>query len=258
MAFSVCIAAATMAATSSCITKEAPNPSSDENKDTQGQSGYLTGKVLNPNGMPLSKATIYIENTVIKNRGAETTTSANGSYKIAMVAGLGQWVARGFILKEYNNRVYKILLDPENADSFTQEEKPVRNFRWKLQGRLPDLSLNLYYGGSAELLKDPNEEGLQDTENIEFTFQPDGPIIDGSQGKTLKLKGGVAGSNNRNRLNDIPIGRYKVSAVYLPTGKALKVKDAWADGNYQSTMIAEFYGTEASYRANQMGIAFAQ
>ncbi|RFS17799.1 carboxypeptidase-like regulatory domain-containing protein [Emticicia sp. C21] len=222
------------------------------------QSGYLIGKVTDPSGKPLSKATIYTNNTVIKDRGAETTSAGDGSYKIAMVAGLGQWIAKGYILKQYNGRVYKLLLDPENDDSFTQEEKPVRNFQWKLQGHVPDLSLNLYYGGSAELYKDPNVEDMNDTENVEFTFQPDGALIDGSQGKTLKLRGGKAGTQNRNRLVDIPIGRYKVSAVYLPTGKALKVKDAWNDDPYASSAIIEFHGTEESYRANQMGIGFRE
>lgn len=242
--------------TSSCVQsggKIAPNPDSGN-----GQSGYLIGKVTDPSGKPLSKATIYTDNTVFKGRGAETTSSADGSYKIAMVAGLGQWVAKGYILKQYNGRVYKLLLDPENDDSFTQEEKPVRNFQWKLQGHIPDLSLNLFYGGSAELYKDPNEENMNDTENVEFTFQPEGALIDGSTGKTLKLRGGKVGTQNRNRLVDIPIGRYKITAVYLPTGKALKVKDAWNDDAYASSAVIEFHGTEESYRANQMGIAYKQ
>lgn len=223
-----------------------------------GKSGYLIGRVTDPSGKPLSKATVFINNTVIKDRSAETTSATDGSYKIAMVAGLGQWIAKGYIFKQYNGRVYKLLLDPQNDDSFTQEEKPVRNFQWKLQGHVPDLSLNLYYGGSAELYKDPNEENMNDTENVEFTFQPEGTLIDGSAGKTLKLRGGKAGTQNSNRLVDIPIGRYKVTAVYLPTGKALKVKDAWNDDSYASSAIVEFHGTEESYRANQMGIGFRE
>jgi hypothetical protein len=244
------------ASTASCTTPDNnPSPYPGTGK---GQAGYLIGKVTDPSGKPLSKATVYINNTVIKDRSAETSSSADGSYKIAMVAGLGQWVAKGYILKPYNGRVYKLLLDPENDESFTQEEKPVRNFQWKLQGHIPDLSLNQYYGGSAELYKDPNVEDMNDTENVEFTFIPDGALIDGSQGKTLKLRGGKAGTQNRNRLVDIPLGRYRVSAVYLPTGKALKVKDAWNDDPYTSSAIIEFHGTEESYRANQMGIGYRE
>lgn len=244
------------ASTASCTTPD-NNPSPDPGTG-KGQAGYLIGKVTDPSGKPLSKATVYINNTVIKDRSAETSSSADGSYKIAMVAGLGQWLAKGYILKPYNGRVYKLLLDPENDDSFTQEEKPVRNFQWKLQGHVPDLGLNQYYGGSAELYKDPNVEDMNDTENVEFTLTPDDALIDGSQGKILKLRGGKAGTQNRNRLVDIPIGRYKVSAVYLPTGKALKVKDAWNDDPYASSAIIEFHGTEESYRANQMGIGYRE
>jgi len=245
------------ASTASCTTPEGADPSPDPGNGT-GQAGYLIGKVSDPSGKPLSKATVYINNTVIKDRSAETSSAADGTYKIAMVAGLGQWIAKGFILKQYNGRVYKLLLDPSNDDSFSAEEKPVRNFQWKLQGHVPDLSLNQYYGGSAELYKDPNEIEIDDTENVEFTFTPEGALIDGSQGKTLKLRGGKAGTQNRNRLIDIPIGRYKITAVYLTTGKALKVKDAWNDDPYANSAIIDFHGTEESYRANEMGIAYRQ
>ncbi|TLV03727.1 carboxypeptidase-like regulatory domain-containing protein [Dyadobacter luticola] len=236
----------------SCETKDDMQPGGG---DGAGKSGYLVGKVTDQNGQGVAGATIYTANTVFKDRGAEVTSSSNGAYKIAMVEGLGQWIAKAYTLAEYNGRVYKMPLHPENSDSFTAEEKPVRNFEWRIQGHMPDKGLNLYYGGSAELYRDLNSN-LYDSENVEFTFTPVGPLIDGSAGKTLKLSGGKSGSNNYNRIDDIPIGRYKVSAIYKPTGETLGVRDAWNDYDYYTTITVDFMGTENSYRANQMGIGF--
>ncbi|KAA0989166.1 carboxypeptidase-like regulatory domain-containing protein [Dyadobacter aurulentus] len=233
-----------------CTTDDVPPES-----EPKGQPGFVTGVVTGPDGKPLSKATIHSEHTVLIGRGAEARSGSDGTYRIALVEGLGHWIVRGYILKEYNDRVYKILLDPENQDSFSEKDKPVRNFQWKLQGHIPDQSLNQFYGGTAELQRDPNSD-LNDTENVVFTFQPDGPLIDGSQGKTLQLKGGKRGTQNHNFIHDIPIGRYKVTAIYQPTGQQLLVTDSWNDGEYRESATIEFFGTEASYRANQMGIGF--
>ncbi|MFN8346395.1 MAG: carboxypeptidase-like regulatory domain-containing protein [Spirosomataceae bacterium] len=219
-----------------------------------GKSGYLVGKVTDPQGKPLARATVYTDNTVIKGRGAEVTTASDGTYQVQIPKDLGQWVAKGYLLKQYNDRVYKILLDPENPNSFTAEENPVRHFQWKLTGHLPDLSLDLYYGGTAELFRDPNAVGLPDTDNIEFTFTPVGSLIDGSSGKTLKLQ---ATKQDKNFLKDIPMGRYKITAVYKPTGEPLLVADARGDDfNYQPTVTLDFWGTESYSRANRMGIGF--
>ncbi|SDF73045.1 hypothetical protein SAMN04487996_11246 [Dyadobacter soli] len=219
-----------------------------------GKGGYLVGKVVDQQGKGVAGATVFTENTVFKGRGAEVTTKADGSYQMAVVEGLGQWIVDAYTLVEYNGRVYKMRLHPENTESFSVEEKPVRNFEWKIQGRLPDKSLNLYYGGSAELYADPNSEIR--SEDVEFTFRPDGPLIDGASGKVLKLSGGKSGSNNHNRIDDIPIGRYRVTAVHKLSGQPLRVGDAWDGDDYYESVTMEFKGTEASYRANQMGLAF--
>jgi hypothetical protein len=229
-------------------------PDGEPTPDKTGKSGYLVGKVTDPQGKPLARATIYTDNTLFKGRGAEVTTASDGTYQIQIPKDLGQWVSKGYILKQYNDRVYKMALAPENPDSFTAEEKPIRNFQWKLTGHVPDLSLDLYYGGTAELFRDPNVEGLQDSENIEFTFTPVGSLIDGSTGKTLKLQ---ASKRNRNFIKDIPMGRYTISAHYKPTGEQILVADAWGDEiKYGPSVTLDFIGTESYSRSNTMGIGF--
>ncbi|GAB3331114.1 hypothetical protein GCM10027299_36640 [Larkinella ripae] len=233
-----------------------PEPGPDPGEPstgTKGQSGYLTGHVIDPQGKPLPRATVYIDNTVIKGHGAEVNTGSDGNYKMQLVKDLGQWIARGFILKQYNDRVYKIQLEPENPDSFAENEKPVRNFQWRLTGHVPDLSLDLYYGGTAELHRDPNAYELE-INKIEFTFKPVGPLIDGSTGKTLKLQ---TRKTYDDFIRDIPIGRYTVTAVYKPTGESLRLIDSFGDDyNYQESVTLDFLGRESAVRSNTMGIGF--
>ncbi len=241
---------------SACQPQTVPpdDPDGPIDTPTGGKAGYVIGTVTDPQGRPLAGATIYSYNTVVKDRGSEVTSNADGSYRIALVSGLGVWGAKGYLLKTYNGRVYKLPLDPENPDSFTEDEKPVRNFQWRLSGHVPDLSLDLYYGGTVELLRDANADGLRDNENIEFTFTPVGPLIDGSTGQTLKLR---AAKRYDAYLKDVPMGRYTVTAVYKPTGEALRVGDALADDMaYSPSVTVDFTGRESSYYANMMRIRF--
>ncbi len=219
-----------------------------------GKAGYLVGMVTDPQGKPLPRATVFTDNTVFKDRGAEVNTATDGTYQVQLVKDMGQWVAKGYILKAYNDRIYKINLHPENLDSFSDTEKPVRNFQWKLTGHVPDLSLDLYYGGMAELFRDPNVDDLGDNENIEFTLTPVGPLIDGSAGKVMTLR---AKKRYDSFIRDIPIGRYTVTAVHKPTGQKLRVGDAFADEiEYAPSVTLDFTGRESATRANTIGILF--
>lgn len=230
-------------------------PGTDPSNGSAGKTGYLVGKVTDPQGNPLPQATIFTDNTVFKGRGAEVNTATDGTYSIQLVKDLGQWIAKGYILKQYNDKVYKINLYPENPDSFTDLEQAVRNFRWKLTGHIPDLSLDLYYSGTPDMSRDLNANELRDNENIEFTLAPVGPLIDGSTGKILTLR---AKKRYDTYLKDIPMGRYKVTAVYKPTGETLRVCDYYndVDYTYAPSVTVDLTGRESATRANMMGIGY--
>src|SRR3546814_11710318 len=50
-------------------------------------------------------------------------------------------------------------------------------------------------------------------EDVELTLTPSGPLIDGSEGKTLVLRQGDHYWVQFGYLEDIPIGRYTVTAI---------------------------------------------
>ncbi|AKD54062.1 carboxypeptidase-like regulatory domain-containing protein [Spirosoma radiotolerans] len=248
--------ASSLVALTACQTKS-PEPGNTANTNTasMGQDGYVVGKVTDSQGKPLPRATVFIDHAVFSGDGPEVKTAADGTYRVQMTDIAGEWIAKSYLLKQYNDRIYKLWLDPENDAPFTAHEKPVRNFRWKLTGHMPDLSLDLYYGGTLELFRDLNANGLYDEENVELTLTPSGPLIDGSTGKvlTLQAKRGTYGI-----IKDIPIGRYTITAVYKPTGEPLRVCNAWDGENfdYRSSVTLDFVGNESATRFNQMGLGF--
>src|SRR5690606_33968835 len=132
--------------------------------------------------------------------------------------------AHAWLNKDYNGKTYKLYLHPDQTSGFTDEGSVV-NFTWKIKGKKSQPLVN-YYGGIILIDKIPGST-LYDSENIEFTLVPQGTLIDGSQGETIKIRHGQPGADEYGRLVDIPIGRYKISAVHLPENKPLKLRNQY-------------------------------
>lgn len=206
-------------------------------------AGYLVGQVTDSQEKPLPGATILADNTLLYNSHVETSSDAKGNYRVKTPTGSYRAIAQ--IKKSYNGKNYTLDLKPDNTAAFAGDDGAVRNFQWQLTGEDPEQS-GRYYGGEVTLDKDIMSE-LYDVENIEFTFTPVGPLIDGSTGKTLKLKSGEPHSNSYGRIPDVPIGRYRITAVHQPTGTVVQVKNK--NGTYASDGSAtlDFYGENAPW-----------
>lgn len=189
------------------------------------ESGYATGRVVDTRGNPVAGAKILLDNTVFYDSYISGSTAEDGTYRLKVHPGA--WRAYASIRKEYNGRTYALELHPDSADSF-DDNGAVRNFTWKLEGRKPDSEWG-YYGG---LVKVFNETGFYEMENVEITLEPDGPLIDGSEGRTLVLRLGDDYWRELAYLEDIPIGRYTASAVLLDGGarQPLKLRNWDGDG----------------------------
>lgn len=179
----------------------------DDNSD--GQKGFLTGTVKDSKGNPMQGITVLADNTLYYNSYRSGVTDANGKYRISLPNGT--YAAYAEFEKEFNGKLYKIKLHPDNANPFSQEGAVV-NFEWKLTGRIPGGN-GLRSGGTIMVDSDFGSEIL-DRENIEFTLTPQGTLIDGSEGNVIKMNPGQPQTDEYGRLVDIPIGRYKITAVY--------------------------------------------
>jgi len=196
-----------------------------KNAESAGETGYVSGKVANTLGQPMAGAQVYISSDVFFNSGVQTTSDAGGNYKMA-IPSINSLRAFARTLVTYNGRQYLVYLDPDHPQSFTSQDKVTCNFRWKLTGTVAGSTVpGDYYGGTVAIYADashlPFPAGdLAAQGNIEFKFEPVGPLIDGSVGQTVTAH---AGPPNYSYLYDIPIGKYKVSATYQ--GQALKIRN---------------------------------
>lgn len=130
---------------------------------------------------------------------------------------------------------------------FVPRDGVVRNFQWKLSGRVPDwdddTSESAYFGGSVSPMHggDFQDRYATQQDQIELSLTPVGPLIDGSAGKPLTktvpaLKVAL----------DIPIGTYRVKATFIgKDGKreALTVSDDRA-GSFGNEATIHFKGAD--------------
>ncbi|MFZ7095981.1 carboxypeptidase-like regulatory domain-containing protein [Luteimonas dalianensis] len=199
------------------------------------ESGYATGTVVDTRGNPIAGAKILLDNTVFYASYINGSTAEDGSYRLKVQPGA--WRAYATIRKDYNGRTYSLDLHPDSIDSF-DDSGAVRNFTWKLEGRKPDSEWG-YYGG---LVKVFNETGFYEMEDVEITLEPEGPLIDGSEGRTLVLRPGDNYWRQLAYLEDIPIGRYTASAVLMDgeSRQPLKLRDWDTEEEPAENMQLEF------------------
>ncbi|GAO42656.1 carboxypeptidase-like regulatory domain-containing protein [Flavihumibacter petaseus] len=207
----------------------------DEEKPSDAEEkGFVKGQVYDTKGNPLSQVEIVIDNTYLPNSYIQSVTDDQGKYSVSL--SFGAWMAYAILHKTYNNKEYDLYLDSDTPEGFTQEGG-VRNFHWKLSGaRKAPLTGN--YGGTI-LLTRAVGSSLFDSENIEYTLTPDGPLIDGSQGAVIVIHE-VA---NTYKLPDIPIGRYTITAVYKAPGggsEPVMLKNRYAGGAFSSGITVNF------------------
>ncbi|MGY1408266.1 MULTISPECIES: carboxypeptidase-like regulatory domain-containing protein [unclassified Luteimonas] len=200
------------------------------------ERGYATGRVVDTHGEPIAGAKVLLDNAVFYASYIDGTTRDDGSYRIKVQPGA--WKADATFRKTYNGKTYALELDPDHNDSFN-EEGVVRNFTWKLEGRTPDNEYG-YYGGFIQLSTDIGF--YEDMETIELTLTPNGPLIDGSPGKTLRLRMGDHYWVDHYQIEDVPIGRYVVTATLEGDDgpRPLKIQNWHTKGDFESAFQLDF------------------
>ncbi|WP_234734849.1 carboxypeptidase regulatory-like domain-containing protein [Tellurirhabdus bombi] len=231
------ISLASLLASGGC-SKNGGGPEPDDANGGKLTPGYTVGKAVDARGNPLEGVSIILDNTLLYNSNLVGTTDKNGTYRIKTSGST--WKALAEIRRTYNGKSYRLSLTPDNIDGYAGADGAVRNFQWNLSGEQPD-NPGLFYGGSVSVNKDI-ESQLYDVENLEFTFTPVGELIDGSTGKILTLRTGDPHTEHYGSIPDVPIGRYKITAVHKPTGQKVKVRNR--NGTYTGDGAAtlDFYG----------------
>jgi hypothetical protein len=145
--------------------------------------GVVTGIALDTRGQPLAGATVWIQPALTTGL-VKTRTGPDGRYE---VRGLVTWLpyyAKAWTDVTYNGQSYCVRLgmpNPADFDAFAPDAATVRNFRWQLEGPIPDLQDRLY-GGEVRLFPYGT---FAEGDSVELRLTPKGPLVDGSAGRAV-------------------------------------------------------------------------
>jgi hypothetical protein len=143
-------------------------------------------------------------------------TNAQGQYAVPALIDM-PYYASAWVQMPYQGQTFCMRADSVNEEGyepFSPRAGVIRNFKFKLSGPIADGGENAYFGGEARLMRPSwdNSDVIDWTESrVEVTLVPDGPLVDGSKGKTL-VKTTRPGDSF---LYDIPLGQYTATAVEL-------------------------------------------
>lgn len=185
---------------------------------TGALAGSVSGRVVNSQGQPLKGVKVRADHTVFKRSFMPAVTDADGRYTIKLAEPPGAWEMKAEIMREYHDEVYKIILRPDIDEAVDGDKDEVRDFTWKLTGKDSE-------GEPREgwvYIHPSIFDGIE-SKDIEITFTPDGPLIDGSEGKVIKAV------FKNPLLKIVPVGRYQLKARHIPTGKPLFIQAKGAD-----------------------------
>lgn len=216
-----------------------PPPGAD-----QVESNVAKGRVTTRDGRPLSGIEVGADNTFSYGSYLYGVSDQDGYYRIDLSdAPNTTWKMFGSIEVPYEGQTYREDLWVD-ATAFSTEQGAIRNFEWRLDGPRPGFD-DYYYGGTAYLHEgyyeydwetDPEPTSIEDMDWVEVTFEPTAPLIDGSQGQTIVRQDGYEATN-------IPIGKYRVSARYLPPGGQpvnLLIRHTFSEDQHQASVELVF------------------
>lgn len=213
------------------------------------ERGYATGQVVDTRGNPVAGAKILLDNTVFYASYINGSTDQDGRYRIKVQPGA--WKAEATLTTTYNGQTYTLPLHPDNVDGF-DDEGAIRNFSWKLEGRRPGNDYT-YYGGLIQLTDDFD---FHDMGGVELTLTPSGPLIDDSDGRTLRLRPGDHYWVDRYLVEDIPIGRYIVRATLIGEGgpRPLRIQNWHARGDAVTDYQLDFQADSGHGQKNSASL----
>lgn len=222
--------------------------------------GIINGKITDAEGKPLAGVTLYAGHHTYYNTNVIGTTNDKGEYSLNMKGQPGgSWSIHGEYIKKYNDITYTFRIEPENTAPLTTTDGGVRNMKWQLTGVIPGSTDDSRIGGYVTYMSDD----FIPAQEIEFRLEPVGALVDGSTGQTIVRKAEnfpyhLSGLYDNKGLRDIPVGKYKVSAMHKPAvGAAKTLLVATRGANYENYTIADFrQEAPNSYQEIELNIKF--
>jgi len=188
--------------------------------------GWASGRVVTEDGKPVPNAGVAVigQNTATGIQVEQhTSTKANGSYRMKVPNGLYQ-AGVAAISVDYNGQRYSFGIHQEDQAQYDSRAEEVRmDFVWRASGSKnfgdPN-NWNGYHGFSGRVYfgagKQYDRAFLRAMDRFELTFTPDGPLINGRDGKRITITSSRSARPESyfawDMFFDVPVGRYQVEA----------------------------------------------
>jgi hypothetical protein len=180
------------------------------------RAGYLTGKLADARGGPLSDVTVSVFGFSDKGEPVSRSVFVRGpAREYALELPPGKYnTPTARIEVDFNERRYNLPLgSADNTREWTEQRNSasglVRDFVWRISGPTPGgnpQNPTGYWGATVHFDK---QGELGDYANVEVTLTPDGPLIDGSEGDVKRFERRIPWKRHEDHyLLDVPIGRY--------------------------------------------------
>ncbi|MFD0696324.1 stalk domain-containing protein [Paenibacillus sp. GCM10027628] len=213
-------------------TKPEPTPAPIPESPKEEVEPYVVkGYVRDAKGQPLPGITVFADNTLLYDSNILGVTDDSGHYRIELPQMATSWRMGAELTKSFNGKNFSFHLNADADLPLTGSTGAVRNFTWsKFDGQI---YIYPYFSSNDESLPEFNMSDL------EVTLTPIGPLLDGSAGKSITKRGGpIQGGAG---IDQIPIGRYKATARWVPEGHApMPILVSYSEGKYAESVEFEF------------------
>ncbi|WP_121356095.1 carboxypeptidase-like regulatory domain-containing protein [Flavisolibacter nicotianae] len=230
----------------------AKDPSVPPTGGGTAEANMVSGLAVDAQGKPMAGVKIRAENPTGDNIHVDGTTGADGRYKLKL-SSIGGWKIYAWKEVEYQDKVYHLRLGMKSDadyDAFATDDKAVvKDFVWKLSGRIPDRSASYengwgYFGASLRLVNYNDLVPVMPAgTKVTVTLTPVGgaKYLDGTSATAPVVKTFTIQTGNSNYyLGDIPVTEYRISAESVLNGV---IKKVFVGANSSSNLAEwlEFY-----------------
>ncbi|GEO04537.1 hypothetical protein AAE02nite_22010 [Adhaeribacter aerolatus] len=201
-------------------------PETIEPNQPSQEANTVSGKAVDGRGNPMAGVKVRAENPAGYNVFVEGTTKADGTYKFTLPA-IGSWKIYAWKEVTYKDRVYHLRLGMKQDTDYdfftTGDNGAVKDFVWKISGRIPDRSASFengwgYFGGSLRFVNVNSKVPVMAVgTKVTVTLTPtsNAKYLDGTPAtaagtikKTFTINNGP-GQNYY--IGDIPVTEYRMS-----------------------------------------------
>lgn len=199
------------------------------------EANTVSGLAVDAQGKPMAGVKIRAENPTGDNIHVDGTTGADGRYKLKL-SSIGGWKIYAWKEVEYQGKVYHLRLGMKSDadyDAFSTDGKAiVKDFVWKLSGRIPDRSASYengwgYFGASLRFVNyNDVVPAMPAGTKVTVTLTPvsGARYLDGTPATTPVVKTFTTQTGNSNYyIGDIPVTEYRISAESVLNGVTKKV-----------------------------------